>query len=154
VRSRRPKHRTLSKFDENTDAIRKETMDTRRALQQKYEESVATMEKELQGRSEQLRREFQSGVMDKGEADRRLLAAMLTARKHLESERARMQREMNDKLERAEVKLNEKVSHVQGRYKLWSVVLPPIPPLVIALTVLFVRRIRESEGIPVSRRKK
>jgi ABC-2 type transport system permease protein len=154
VRSRRPKHRTLSKFDENTDTIRRETMDTRRALQQEFEEAVNTAQSNLEERIAQLRREFQGGTMNEGEASRRLSAALLTAQKHLESERERMQRQLNTKMAEADVKLNEHIARIQGQYKLWSVVLPPIPPLVIALTVLFVRRIRESEGIPVSRRRK
>jgi hypothetical protein len=130
-------------------------MDTRRALQQEFEEAVVTAQKGLDEKIAQLRREFQlGGITDEGEASRRLSAALRTAQKHLESERERMQRQLNAKLTEAEVKLNEHISRIQGQYKLWSVVLPPIPPLAIALTVLFVRRIRESEGVPVSRRRK
>jgi len=154
VRSRRSKHRTLSKFDEHTDSIRKETMDAKKDLQNEFKEKAEAEEKELQGKMEQLRTDFRGGAMNEGEAARKVSAALMTAQKRLESERERMQRELNIKLERADVKLNEHISKVQGQYKLWSVVLPPIPPLVIALTVFFVRRIRESEGIPLSRRRK
>ena len=154
VRSRRVKHRTLSKFDEKTDVIRKETMDTRRDLQKEFEERIVSEEKALQDKMDQLRSELRSGAMNEGEAARKLAAAMMTAQKNLETVRERMQRELNIKLEKADVELNEHISTVQGQYKLWSVVLPPIPPLAIALGVFFVRRIRESEGVPSSRRKK
>jgi len=154
IRSRRSKHRTLAKFDENTDAIRKETRDTQGKLQKEFEERVTAEERELQNKMEQLRAEFGRGTMNEGEAARKLAAAMMTAQKRLESERGRTQRELTKKLEEADVKLNEHISRIQGQYKLWSVVLPPIPPLLIALTVLFVRRVRESGGIPVSRRRK
>ena len=154
IRSRRSKHRTLSKFDEHTDSIRAATMETRRNLMTEFEERVAAEESELQARMEQLRREFGQGAMNEGEVIRRLSTAMMSAQKRLDSERERMQRELNINLESAEVKLNEHIRRVQGQYKLWSVVLPPIPPLVIALSVFFARRIRESEGIPSSRRRK
>ena len=154
VRSRRSKHRTLSKFDEHTDSIRAATMETRRTLQAEFETRVTEEEEALQARMERLRAEYQLGAMNQDEVIRRLGAAMMTAQKRLDSERERMQRELNIKLEEAEVKLNEHIRRVQGQYKLWSVVLPPIPPLVIALAVFFVRRIRESEGVPSSRRRK
>ena len=154
VRSRRVKHRTLSKFDENTDAIRKETRETQENLQREFREMAEAAEKGLQDKMDQLRSELRSGAMNEGEAARKLSAAMMTAQKNLETVRERMQRELNIKLEKADVDLNEHISAIQGQYKLWSVVLPPIPPLAIALAVFFVRRIRESEGIPSSRRKK
>jgi len=154
VRSRRPVHRTLSKFDEHTDVIRRETMDTRRALQQEYEEAIATAQQDLEEEMARLRQDFQRGAMNEPEAARRLAAVIMTKEKHLTSEKERLQRQLSRDMAEAEVKLNEHISYVQGRYKLWSVDLPPIPPLVIALTVLFVRRIRESEGVPVSRRRK
>jgi ABC-2 type transport system permease protein len=154
VRSRRSKHRTLAKFDENTDAIRKETMDTRKALQKEFDESAAAEQKELDDKMEALRSDFGKGNMNEGEAARKLAAAMMAAQKRLESERERMQRELNINLEKADVKLNEHISQIQGQYKLWSVVLPPIPPLLIAGAVFFVRRIRESGGVPMGRRKR
>jgi len=154
IRSRRSRHRTLSKFDEHTDSIRAATMETRRNLQTEYEEKVTEESAALEARIEQLRREYGRGEMNQGEAARRLEAAMITAQKRLGSVRERLQRELNKELEEAEVKLNEEIRRIQGEYKLWSVLLPPIPPLLIALTVFFVRRIRESEGIPMSRRRK
>jgi len=154
IRSRRVTHRTLSKFDENTDAIRKETRETQENLQREFREMVESAEQGLQEKMEQLRTELRGGGMTEGEAARKLSAAMMTAQKSLESVRERMQRELTIKLEKAEVDLNEHISAIQGQYKLWSVLLPPVPPLAIALAVFFVRRIRESEGIPSSRRKK
>ena len=129
-------------------------MDTRNNLQKELEDRVASEEKELQDTIAKLRTAFQGGAVNEGEASRKLQAAMMTAQKRLESERERMQRELSGKLEEADVKLNEHISRVQGQYKLWSVVLPPIPPLLIALSVFFVRRIRESGGVPVSRRRR
>ena len=92
--------------------------------------------------------------MNREEASRKVAAAMMAAEKRLQMEEERMQREFTHKLEKADVNLNEYINRIQGQYKLWSVVLPPIPPLAIALAVFFVRRIRESEGVPNSRRRK
>jgi ABC-2 type transport system permease protein len=40
---------------------------------------------------------------------------------------------------------------VQDTYKMWAVLLPPIPPLMLAVIVFFTRRVREREGIARSR---
>jgi ABC-2 type transport system permease protein len=154
IRSRRAAHRTLSKFDESTDTIRKEARETQENLQKEFREKVESAEKGLQDKMDQLRTQLRSGEVNEGEAARKLSAAMMATQKNVESERERIQREQNIKLEKAEVESNERISTIQGKYKLWSVLLPPIPPLAIALGVFFVRRIRESEGIPSSRRKK
>ena len=45
------------------------------------------------------------------------------------------------------------VRAVQDWYKLWAVVLPPIPPLLVGLAVFFNRRAKEREGVARSRLK-
>jgi hypothetical protein len=40
---------------------------------------------------------------------------------------------------------------VQDTYKLLAVALPPIPPILLALTVFFHRRKAEQEGVVASR---
>ena len=43
------------------------------------------------------------------------------------------------------------VRKVQDDYKLWAVLLPPIPPLIVALVVFFNRRASEREGVNKAR---
>jgi ABC-2 type transport system permease protein len=50
-----------------------------------------------------------------------------------------------------QTKLNLEKQAVQFRYKLWAVLLPPIPPLLVAVAVFFTRRAREKEGVSRSR---
>jgi hypothetical protein len=154
IRSRRSKHRTLSKFDEHTDSIRKATADEKKRLQEEFEGKVAAEQKALQDKRNQLREELGAGTTSEGEAAIKWATAMRSADKRLIAESKRLQWELDIKLERADVDLNEHINRVKGQYKLWSVVLPPIPPLLIALAVLFVRRLRESGGVPTTRRRK
>jgi ABC-2 type transport system permease protein len=153
IRNRRPKHRTLSKFDETTDDIRKKTNDDRKRLQEEFENKVAAEEKELAAKMTKLETEYKSGAVDENEVVRKLLAAKMSAEKRLETEKDKSQRELNIQLEKADVQLNEYIRKVQGHYKLWAVVLPPIPPLVIALGVFFFRRARENDGVSQRRRR-
>jgi ABC-2 type transport system permease protein len=154
VRSRRSKHRTLSKIDEQTDTIRKETMDKKKSRQDEYKKEEEEERQKLQAEMNQLREQLEKGGMNPNEAAQKFATKYMAAQKRLESKEERLQWELNIDMEKADVELNEYISGVQGRYKLWSVGLPPIPPLLIAFVVFFVRRIRESEGIPLSRRRK
>ena len=40
---------------------------------------------------------------------------------------------------------------MQDEYKMWAVLLPPLPPLFVAAVVFFTRRAREREGVARSR---
>ena len=154
IRTRRPKHRTLSKFDENTDEIRKRAMDKRDELQKQFDEQRAAEEKELADKMKKLEEDLKLGSMNEDEATSKLTAAMLAAQKRLAAAKEKQERELNIQLEKADVELNENIRRIQGWYKFYAVALPPIPPLFIAFAVFFVRRIRESESVPQARRRK
>ncbi len=154
IRTRRPKHRTLSKFDENTDEIRKRTMEKRDELQKLFDNQIAVEEKELSDKMKKLEEELKGGAMSEDEATSKLTAALLAAQKRLSAAKEKQERELNIQLEKTDVELNENIRRIQGLYKFSAVVLPPIPPLFIGFVVLFIRRIRESEGVPTTRRKK
>ena len=64
---------------------------------------------------------------------------------------AKLDREKEKEDNRIENKLTAAVGQVQSRYKLLAVLLPPIPPLIVALIVLITRRAREREGVAKSR---
>ena len=55
------------------------------------------------------------------------------------------------KIKQIETKQASEIRRLQDRYKMWAVVLPPIPPLIVALIVFFTRRAREREGVARSR---
>ena len=40
---------------------------------------------------------------------------------------------------------------MQDQYKMWAVLLPPIPPLLVAIAVFITRRGGEREGVARSR---
>ena len=64
---------------------------------------------------------------------------------------AQLDREKEQEDNKIENKLTQTVAQVQSRYKLLAVLLPPIPPLLVALFVFFIRRAREREGVAKSR---
>ena len=154
IRTRRPKHRTLSRFDKDTDKIRKQTTEQCEEWLESFKKQEEDLDKELADKKDELKEKFQGGSVSRDEVIRRLFAAELAAQKRLDAAKEKAERELSIKLEEAQVKLNENIRRIQGWYKFYAVALPPIPPLLIAFGVFFVRRIRESEGVPQSRRRK
>ncbi len=55
------------------------------------------------------------------------------------------------KVKEIETDLSLSIRKMQDRYKMWAVLLPPIPPLLLAIGVFITRRIREREGVVRSR---
>ena len=60
-------------------------------------------------------------------------------------------REAQQKIDEANRELTSAVRGVQDDYKLWSVILPPVPPLLVAFFVFFHRRTKEREGVSKAR---
>ncbi|MDR0871757.1 MAG: Gldg family protein [Planctomycetaceae bacterium] len=154
IRTRRPKHRTLSKFDENTDSIRRRASEKRETLQKEFDTQIKKEEIELSETSKKLEADLKKGSVNEEEALRKLAAAMMTAQKNLDSKKESLQRELAIEVEKSDVSLNEQIQKIQGQYKLAAVALPPLPPLLIGLAVFFVRKTRERGSVPQSRRKK
>jgi len=54
-------------------------------------------------------------------------------------------------IKKSERTLAQEIRRVQDSYKLWAVLLPPIPPLIVAFIVFFNRRAKEREGVSKAR---
>ena len=98
-----------------------------------------------------LRKELQTEKIDENDAERRAEIVLVEGQERLKAKVEQLEREANEAIEKIETDLNLKVQQVQDYYKLWAVLLPPILPLVLALGVFVVRRVREREGVAKSR---
>ena len=68
-----------------------------------------------------------------------------------ETKIAQLRREQNQERTKIETELTLKIRGVQQMAKLMAVLLPPIPPLLVAIVVFFTRRAREREGVSKAR---
>ncbi|MCA9229769.1 MAG: Gldg family protein [Planctomycetales bacterium] len=148
IRKRTRKHRTLAKIDQATQEYRKTAQDDQETFlkeieskiqdaQKSFEEKIAAVDK-IEGLSGPAREQQKELVRRQEQA--RLQADI----KSLESERSRRVKQIRYKME-------QEVRGVQDRYKLYAILVPPIPPLLVALYVFFLRRKSEREGIAQSR---
>jgi len=73
----------------------------------------------------------------------------LTRKKEVNIEQKK--RELKRQYDKIQTEYNLKKQRLQSQYKMWAVVLPPIPPLLVAILVFSLRRRSEREGVAKSR---
>jgi ABC-2 type transport system permease protein len=151
LRKRRPKHRTLSRIDESTEAARKQTDKTRERLQTEFDKAHDEEEKELKKTLTDLEGEMKKKKLDSQEIILRVAMAQQRGQDRIQAKLDQLKQERDREINRIETSLNLQIRHVQDRYKLWAVLLPPIPPLIVAAAVFFLRRYQEREGVSRSR---
>ena len=158
IRKRKPKHRTLERI-EATVAIAREQADNER---QKFIEQFDLAEREANADMQKEVGEFEKKIKEmdsQGDADPQ---AAMQAVQQLASRQRLAQRRLDTKIEQlkrtrdadvgtVERQLGTKVRQEQDRQKWLAVLLPPIPPLVVAFFVYFRRRAQEREGVAQSR---
>ena len=148
IRKRTKEHRTLTKIDETTQKFRdsalrqqdefvKEIQKEIDEAQKRFDEKIAEVDK-IEGLSNTAREQRKEAVRIREQE--RLEALMKT----LEANRSR-------KLKQISYGTEQEVRSVQDLYKMFAILIPPIPPLLVALYVFFRRRGAEQEGIAKSR---
>ena len=75
-------------------------------------------------------------------------------RNNITRRREELQNERQEKKRQIELTAELKIQEVQRQYKIWSVIIPPLPPLLVGIFVATRRRLREREGISKARRLK
>jgi ABC-2 type transport system permease protein len=158
IRKRKPKHRTLERIEDTVAEAREQADAERQKFIAEFDaaerEANASMQKEV-GEFEKKITELESA----GDADPQ---AAMQAVQQLASRQRLAQRRLDTKIEKlksrrdAEVaaverRLEGQVRREQDRQKWLAVLLPPIPPLVVAFLVFFRRRALEREGVSKSR---
>src|SRR5690606_2797618 len=140
--------RTLVAIEDRTQAARDEARLAREAAERRLRE---VQEEEQKKFNEEL-----EGLKKRKDLDPRQLAIQLALAENVGQRRldTKVQRE-RDRVarenERITTKLKNEIREVQDQFKLGAVIIPPIPPLLVALAVFFHRRSREKEGVARSR---
>ncbi|MBU4272096.1 MAG: Gldg family protein [Planctomycetes bacterium] len=148
IRKRRPAHRTLARIEERTKESRQKATDARERFTKEYERLEQQEEEAMQEKLAELKQrkniDLQQMAIELG-----MMQQNLERVKEAKLEQAR--RDKDREINKSETELNLEVNRVQDQYKLWAVLLPPIPPLLVAMIVFFTRRAREREGVSRSR---
>ena len=152
IRKRRPMHRTLTKVEERTEEARKETAATRDEVKKERDEVVEEEQEALRDAMTKLQEDLEKQENVNLQAVlTRVATVQKTRQQQLDRKIEKLDRERDEKIERIDGDLIREIRQVQDRYKFWAVVLPPIPPLMLAVLVFLFRRYKEREGVSRSR---
>jgi ABC-2 type transport system permease protein len=148
IRKRRPVHRTLVRIEERTKAAKDEAVAARERFVKEFDEAEQQEQKQIMDKIEELKKRKSVDIQQMA-IEVAMMQQDLERRREatIEQLRHKKDREVN----KIETDLALQIRGVQDQYKLWAVLLPPIPPLLVAIVVFFTRRAKEREGVSKSR---
>ena len=148
IRKRRPLHRELTAIKRWGDEAKSDRDSAREKAQGKFREILNKEKAALEKMYESLSARTDISVQQKEEE---LAMARRNGSDRVESRKAQLDREEKAEYRQIENEMAANIHRVQDNYKILAVLLPPIPPLIIAVCVFFVRRSRERESVHASR---
>ncbi|MEX2122017.1 MAG: Gldg family protein [Pirellulales bacterium] len=148
IRKRRPQHRTLERIEERTKEARQRAHEKTEMFRKDFDEARQKEEQKLQ---DEISRLQNLKNVDEITRLQRVAMAQQNGQRRLQAEVDRLEKRRDRDVSRIERELALEVNRVQDGYKMWAVVLPPIPPLLVGLAVFFNRRAREREGVSRAR---
>jgi len=148
IRKRRPRHRTLTGIEEKTEARKEEAIEARERFNKEFDEDEEKEQKAFQKKIDDLQNRKD---MDPQQMLIEVAMAQQDGQRRRDATIQRLKQERDREINKIETKLTLQIRAVQDRYKLWAVMLPPIPPLVVGVIVFFIRRSKEREGVSRAR---
>lgn len=156
IRKRRPIHRPLSAIVASTEQARTDAETARNGFEKarnekekELEQAFTNAETELNKQIKDVQQKADPAALQQTIVDLTLKLKLKQREKDVEEERLR--KEAQKQIDQSAIDLNAAVRHVQNRYKMYSVFLPPVLPLAVAFFVYFNRRAKEREGVSKAR---
>ena len=148
IRKRTRPHRILTKIDKATEDSRSATLKEQKTFIDDAKEQIEAAQKKL--------RDAVDAVEKRTDLDPRTKPSVVEMvreqqQRQLEVQIAALEKERNSKIKQSERALDQEVRGVQDFYKFLAVIVPPLPPLLLALAVFFHRRKGEQEGVDARR---
>jgi ABC-2 type transport system permease protein len=158
IRKRKPKHRTLQRIEDAVASAREDAEKQRatfigefdkaeRDANDAMQKEVGAFEKKIKEMEEQGDANPQAAM----QAIQQLASSQRLAQRKLDTKIEQLRRKRDAEVESVERKLESTIRREQDWQKWLAVILPPIPPLIVAFFVFFRRRALEREGVAKSR---
>jgi ABC-2 type transport system permease protein len=158
IRKRKPKHRTLERIEDAVASARDLADDQRAKFIAEFEEAERKANESMQNevgafekRIEELRSQGNADPQAAMQAIQQLASSQRLAQRKLDTKIEQLKRKRDVEVAKVERTLEADVRREQDRQKWLAVLLPPIPPLVVAFFVFFRRRAQEREGVATTR---
>ncbi len=149
LRRRRQTFRRLTKLDE-------ETQDARDSRQEQIDAANKAADDELEEAKKALEAAV-AAVQERADLDETTKQVLLKSAEETENRRLaaktdKIERDKQRAIAKTETKHRRSVDEIQNRIRIWSLLLPPIPALLMGIFIFMRKRLRERDNIPASRR--
>ncbi len=149
LRRRRQTFRRLTKLDEET-----------KDAQDKRQGSIDAANKAADAELEEAKTALQGAVdaiKERTDLDDNTKAVLLKSAEETENRRLaakteKIEREKQRAVAKTETEHRRSVDEIQNRIRIWSLLLPPIPALLMGIFIFMRKRMRERDNIPAARR--
>jgi ABC-2 type transport system permease protein len=144
IRKRAREHRALAKIDEATRESREQASKD----EQKFIEEITAKENDAREAMAKRIDQIESNPnLDERQKEVLLEQARMREQDKLDAQVRSLAADRNRQIKQIEYDLNQNIRSVQDKYKLYAILIPPIPPLLLALAVFFRRRELERQGV-------
>jgi ABC-2 type transport system permease protein len=150
IRKRTRIHRTLAKIDEATATSREEARKKQDEFLEDINKKEEAARKAMADKIDQVEGRTDLNAMEK---DVLLEQVRMREQNKLDAEVRALASQRRREIKQIDYQLEQEIRSVQDRYKLFAILLPPIPPLLLALAVFFRRREMERQGVSRERLK-
>lgn len=144
IRKRVREHRTLSKIDEATKQHRKKASELDKKSNEEKEAEEAAAQANFQKQLDDVDKMQDISAMAK---EQRKALVQRRANERLQADMEAIETRRRREKKQIDYDLEQEIRGVEDRYKMFAILIPPIPPLLVALYVFFRRREAEREGI-------
>jgi ABC-2 type transport system permease protein len=158
IRKRKPRHRTLERIEDAVASAREDAEKQRAAFMADFDtaerEANDAMQKEVgafEKKIKEMEEQGDSNPQAAMQAIQQLASSQRLAQRKLDTKIEQLRRKRDAEVDAVERKLEGQIRREQDWQKWLAVILPPIPPLVVAFFVFFRRRALEREGVAKSR---
>ncbi|MEO0531051.1 MAG: Gldg family protein [Planctomycetota bacterium] len=148
VRKRTRTHRILEMIEQATEDYREEASEQRQEFINDAKAQIAGAQEKFSERIAKIESDPDLSAVEKRQ---RIEQARILAGRTRDVRVAKLEKERDRQIRQTERDLAAKVRGVQDFYKLCAVLLPPIPPILLAFLVFFHRRESEREGVSKTR---
>jgi len=149
LRSRRPKHRTLTSVEQQTAKYIEEEKEERKNAADESKKALEDAEKTLSERVQKIRKD---DTLDEETKRELLLIAEAEQTRRLDVEKANIEQKKEARIDAAKAKSDRSVRQVKDKYYTLALLVSPIPALFLGLIVLMVRLSNEQRDISPTRR--
>lgn len=150
LRSRRAKHRTLKRLDEEKSEFLKQASEAEKKADERADAELARRREELGKRLKAIQEDQNLDPIAKGQM---IQAAQQAEQQRLSRAEAQIEQEKNNEIRKNRMLTNRMIRSLEARTRAWSVWLPPIPAILIGLVVMSRRGLAEKRSVGSTRRR-